>query len=371
MLETYLASHEDDLYDEKNIILRNLQYYRTIKNSDKNRLIGLSGRVKNEKGNKPNFLVRHVLLKLPFEVEVLFQSGSVENRGPELSGSIFDGLFEEQKKAFDDKFERKFQLQKKEFQSDQIDFAKAALSNMVGGIGYFHGKSKVQSRFLKEPVEYWPSGLLTGVPSRSFFPRGFLWDEGFHQLLISQWDQSISRDVISHWLDLLNANGWIPREQILGAEARKKVPDEFVVQHSENANPPTLFLAIQAILKYEHKEHGNVSKETEVFLRKSFGRLQAWFKWYNTTQVGQAPSSYRWRGRDAKAIRELNPKTLTSGLDDYPRSSHPTKTERHVDLRCWVALASGIIIIIINIQVELILPGLNSALCCKKQSDLD
>ena len=36
-----------------------------------------------------------------------------------------------------------------------------------------------------------------------------------------RWDANISLDIIGHWLDLMNADGWIPREQILGAEASR------------------------------------------------------------------------------------------------------------------------------------------------------
>jgi hypothetical protein len=96
-------------------------------------------------------------------------------------------------------------------------------------------------------ISYWPAELYTAVPSRPFFPRGFLWDEGFHQLLIwsglissyiikllcavarltkhvfagicRRWDIRICVDIFGHWLDLMNIDGWIPREQIVGSEA--------------------------------------------------------------------------------------------------------------------------------------------------------
>lgn len=37
--------------------------------------------------------------------------------------------------------------------------------------------------------------------------------------LTRRWDIGICLDIIGHWLDLMNVDGWIPREQILGAEA--------------------------------------------------------------------------------------------------------------------------------------------------------
>ena len=60
--------------------------------------------------------------------------------------------------------------------------AHSALANLIGGITFFHGEQAVLPAGLKdsdlmraEPLALPPRGLFTAVPSRSFFPRGFLW----------------------------------------------------------------------------------------------------------------------------------------------------------------------------------------------------
>ncbi|KAG6426732.1 hypothetical protein SASPL_110961 [Salvia splendens] len=350
-----------------------------------------------------NILVFQVSAMVPFKADIAFVtklSGStsrLKERIRILTGDSLSSHLEQKQEQFDDKFQRCFDMPDEtmrfflsmlsalshEINPEAMTVAKAALGNLLGGIGYFYGQSKIslpsssnvstchlmQLVHGDNYISYWPAELYTAVPSRPFFPRGFLWDEGFHQLLIRRWDANISLDIIGHWLDLMNADGWIPREQILGAEASSKVPSEFVLQHPTNGNPPTLFLVLRAYVAYSKvslailfslklsysysvvsaefvcgmkKDKFSASQVNDIstFLRRAFVRLNAWYKWFNTTQSGKDVGTYFWHGRDNVTQRELNPKSLSSGLDDYPRASHPSEDERHVDLRCWMHLAA-------------------------------
>ncbi len=91
-------------------------------------------------------------------------------------------------------------------------FSKSLFSNLLGGIGYFYGDSVVDRSYAPEYEElnegFWeetadararglqkpegPSRLFTSIPSRPFFPRGFLWDEGFHLLPMLDWDPDLA-----------------------------------------------------------------------------------------------------------------------------------------------------------------------------------
>merc|ERR1712038_1780469 len=147
----------------------------------------------------------------------------------------------------------------------------------------------------------------------------------------------------------MDKNGWIQREVIPGSEARRRVPDQFQVQKPYIANPPTLLLAIQTMLRrldIKKKEsevnvdeekcfsptddvddrvcYSPIVREEEALMRlveDQFPALERNVQWYLTTQASQGDVSYgkegatsfRWGGR-------MVDHCLASGLDDYPRA---------------------------------------------------
>jgi mannosyl-oligosaccharide glucosidase len=252
--------------------------------------------------------------------------------------SDIDFWMEEAVQKFEIKFENTYKLSekldkkgKKKFSTKDMEVAKRSLSATLGGIGYFYGKPKFGNGIDIEADDFItknsdkvidcdPVSLLTATPSRTSFPRGFLWDEGFHQLLINQWDESITIQIISDWLnsmykcdsDSINCiGGWIPREMILGDDAKSRVPDEFVTQRVNIANPPTLLLVIEKIIDRHIKDtsldvsidgNDNLNQNREqilIYLKKSYPFLNRWLQWFLNSQSGpiNAEGSFRWRGR--------------------------------------------------------------------------
>ncbi|KAL0487692.1 mannosyl-oligosaccharide glucosidase [Acrasis kona] len=306
-----------------------------------------------------NLLVFQKIVKAPFQLDVSFISSE---KNPEVFNNAqikqqakqaidqFDKQITTHKQSFDQKLSDTFHINKTQFTNDQIEMASFAISNMIGSIGYFYGTSVHQRHSMSndqpigEPYKVPPYALFTAVPARSFFPRGFLWDEGYHQLLIQRWNKQISKDIIAHWFNSMNAEGWIPREQILGDEARSRVPEQFQTQHDSHANPPTMFMTAlhmaRSILSKSSTmtidslgnatPHNTIESADATFLKNLYPLLSRNYEWYRKTQSGVVKNTYRWRGRTPGH-------TLSSGLDDYPRGTDvPRAEERHLDLFCWI-----------------------------------
>ncbi|KAH9057624.1 glycoside hydrolase [Lactarius vividus] len=218
-----------------------------------------------------------------------------------------------------------------------------------------------------------PKALLTATPSRSFFPRGFYWDEGFHLMHVGEWDNDLSLEILKDWVNLIDDDGWVAREQILGEEARSKVPEQFQTQVPNFANPPTLTMAVTAFIKRLRRRAGPTDQDLGLdfatgglqvplaasrsshgsryledqslalsFLQSIYQPLKRHYEWFKRTQRGQLKQygrkarsrteAYRWRGRSEKHI-------LTSGMDDYPRAP-PHTGELHLDLLSWMGFFS-------------------------------
>jgi mannosyl-oligosaccharide glucosidase len=339
-------------------------------------------------GNKPergNVQLVQKVFEGPFEFDILFTSGSA---GKDVTSEDLTREIKATTESFGERYSSIFTPQAP-FTADKYrKFGRSLLSNLAGGIGYFYGNQIVDRsnapEYDEENEGFWedtaeararrqeqpegPFELFTSIPSRPFFPRGFLWDEGFHLIPIADWDMDLTLDIVKSWYNLMDEDGWIAREQILGDEARSKVPAEFQVQYPHYANPPTLFLIVDTFLGKLAKSNGSqpASKESLSqsainlesahldnpslglkYLQDLYPLLRRQFYWFKKTQYGDIKSyereayssreGYRWRGRTVQHI-------LTSGLDDYPRPQPPHPGELHVDLMSWMGLMTKTLI---------------------------
>ncbi|KAK6035062.1 hypothetical protein COOONC_27432, partial [Cooperia oncophora] len=197
------------------------------------------------------------------------------------TGSQFTKELTKREQEFNRRFEKSFDLTGKDYSNIELQMAKVALSNMLGGIGYWHGYNKVH--FGGDAiVPYGPHELFSAVPSRSYFPRGFLWDEGFHNMLIRKFDPDLSIEVLVSWLNTMSEDGWIPREMILG------VPPEFIVQRTNVANPPSIFYVVDQMLSDEKL----LAKYRDVWAG-IYPRLVAWYRWLLRSQAGKKEGTFR------------------------------------------------------------------------------
>lgn len=338
----------------------------------------------NSVKDNANFYAFQKVFEGPFDITISYASLSA---GEEIDTSSLDTLSKTAMALFNDRFEQTFHLVMKGYSQNETLFAQALLSSIVGSHGYFYGQSIVDRSWVneydEEELDFWedshrrtpeprltfPTALFTVVPCRPFFPRGFLWDEGFHQLIVGKWDNDLSLDVIRHWISLIDEDGWVAREQILGEEARSKVPPQFQTQYPHYANPPTLMMAITAFI--DRLESANTisiddphqmpfdvhpsmdavaslhlsdPNSARAYLKTIYPKLRSNYLWYRRTQRGEIKAygrrarnsreAYRWRGRSPDH-------TLTSGLDDYPRSRPPHPGELHLDLISWIGFMTN------------------------------
>lgn len=290
-----------------------------------------------------------------------------------VTSENFNTKFEALLKKFNYKFENTFKLNKPFDTKEYEPFAKEILSGLLGGASYFYGNHIVdrETKFDEESFETYelngklegPHELFTLVPSRPFFPRGFLWDEGFHLLPLLEYDSDLVLEITKSWFNLIDEDGWIAREQILGPELRSRVPKEFTHQSPEIVNPPTLMMVFTYLLEsLKSSDFGDVDEPINVedygvfldsnqlgsiimsnpevltnYAREIYPMLKAHYNMFRRTQKGFSGDfdrsddmeAYRWRGRTSTHC-------LASGLDDYPRALPADIAELNVDLLSWI-----------------------------------
>ncbi|KAJ4462828.1 putative Mannosyl-oligosaccharide glucosidase [Paratrimastix pyriformis] len=381
---------------------------------------------------RSNVYVFQRTLTVPFEVELVFTSRLTADEeaaslpaARQSSGSALTTLVQQRAAAFDARFESIFHLrtislisisilkittvliihsphhhhppqEHGPFTEGQLAMGRRALSDLIGGMG------RPGSRCISGPNR--PPCSRRPLPVD--VPRGFWWDEGFHQLLLQAWDPDLSLDVVAHWVSLIDETGWVAREQILGEEAASAVPREFRGQSNTVANPPSFAFLLQRLLdqsepaasqqqqQQQQQPGGTVLASPEVaslydgpgvpfpvrpetaapataemvmarqqdegghvdvaeFLRAIYQPMRRYTEWMYQSQRVPDPSVFPaspidgvpTKPQEAFRWRGRTPNhCFASGLDDYPRGPvlADPDRERHVDLHGWMVVLTEV-----------------------------
>jgi mannosyl-oligosaccharide glucosidase len=224
--------------------------------------------------------------------------------------------------------------------NETFQITRSAISNLLGGILYTYGTLK-----LNHENETAARELFTASPSRNGFPRGFLWDEGFHQQILCRYNSTLCMRMMKTWFETIEPNGWIPREQARGDEIENSFSQKgFIYQTEEESNPPSIILPLVHLIE---KAFDNKTAQVEVddilaFLGTYRVVLKSWLIWFVETQknvdkdvLEEGQVFFKW---NCKA--PCNGKYMGSGLDDYPRHPKHGTAVGHVDLTSWVLIFS-------------------------------
>jgi mannosyl-oligosaccharide glucosidase len=336
--EYYLVLNisEDKLYDPSEYIIGEL---KDTVGTTPNHLIDSKDSYRSAGVTKGNVFIQQVFFINNFSFDIHYFDNKLEeskitqeyvNQGLENKAREFNEKFSQ---IFEknNKFSNKLIYSSKFLSQDVKPTAVSALSTLFSNMLYMNGNlqildTKTNSIILSPNYE-----LLTIGPDKTSHSRGFMWDEGFQQRVLSLWNLETSLKIVSNWFKNIDQKtGWLSREQSLDNESRSRAPPSSWASIPDVSNPPSLFLFINHLL-----DRKNDKKLVKDFLIEIIENLEKNAQWYIKNQQSNIQYIFSWKGKTDDFC-------LPSGLDDYPRCrlNGNNFTEGHVDLQSWMVSLS-------------------------------
>ena len=326
---------DDKLHDPTESIIGEL---KDIVGYLPNHLIDPSDSYRSNSICKGNVFVKQLFLIENFGLDIHFFDNYIEE--DKMDSDYVSNIFNQSLNEFQKKFNEVFLNKTKRFHFLEDDLngfddiviatAQSAMSTLFSNIIYMNGNLQIldlndKSVKLSRPLE-----LLTIGPDKTSHSRGFMWDEGFQEKILSLWNMNMSLRIVNNWFQNIDDSGWLPREQSLDNESRSRAAPSSWAAIPDVANPPSLYLFIEDLFSRKIDHQVLLS-----FCELIISNLEKNANWFINSQKTQNDYLFAWKGKTDDFC-------LPSGLDDYPRCRLNGKSyiEGHIDLQSWIIILS-------------------------------